>query len=928
MKMAKKLLSVFLSLVLVFIPFGSVANSSDADRVYISISEEGRFLADPEGTLMAYREVRLNDLHQIDLACYGLEDYIYDSNGDGKQEVTALHLFIYVHEQILGLDFRDVDTSNGAPASMYFTAGLFGYEDENLRYDYNGAYPADENGWGFTADRIVLKPGDYLDVAHYSDWNFFNDSAYGFHYFADSEDGIVHEFYGNTGEEISVSLVLVSGGMGIPSTTAREGNYTVFYGQKMGKTVGSVQTDSRGIAKLVFPYEGTWHLWCNGGAGKDMCPGSIVSSPASAIVHITDLGDTEHPSEMEKGQDVSAVLNATMAQLAATVTEPNFGTNAGEWTVLSLARGGYYAKEHRYFADYYDRIVEKVNATASKVNLNGALHKNKSTDNSRLIVALSAIGRDAKAVGNWDLTAPYEDFNWIKKQGINGTIWALIALDSNRYATTDPTIRQQCLDYILHAELEEGGWSLSGTNLDVDISGMTLQALYPYRGQPEVSAAAERAFARLSRAQLSNGGFRYGTAETSESASQVIVACTTWGIDPDTDPRFVKEGNSVIDNLLSYYVEDEAMFAHQGTISNNMATDQACYALVAYDRLQKGKPSLYDFSDVNFGENYESDEMTATLGLPAEVNHGNAFHAVIGINHWDNDACYKLIDFVMHIPVGICVTDVKESTRLTGGSVRWNVEAETGKLRVVYFDANENKPLMVSGDSFPAELFTVAFKVDGALPGNQFNIGLSGMSVKLDSDSMDEASMIVVNTFGAKDMVTVVEGVSFSAVCLYQGDNIDLIPADKKAVAVAVTGIAEGSQLTFRNGHTEIAFRYSKEVTQKTGVATYIALVDAAIDMEEFVDSENYSIGSVSDDSIVFGDANGDGVINAQDALAAVDAWLRKGNDPTHDQILALNVNGDSRINTFDALGIVEVFVNGSEYGIVTKAATSTTAQE
>ena len=77
--------------------------------------------------------------------------------------------------------------------------------------------------------------------------------------------------------------------------------------------------------------------------------------------------------------------------------------------------------------------------------------------------------------------------------------------------------------------------------------------------------------------------------------------------------------------------------------------------------------------------------------------------------------------------------------------------------------------------------------------------------------------------------------------------------------------------------------------------------------------------------NIMFGDTNGDGVVNAQDALNAVDAWLRKGDAPTDDQILTLNVNSDSRINTFDALGIVEKFVDGSDLGVVTKAATITT---
>ena len=144
---------------------------------------------------------------------------------------------------------------------------------------------------------------------------------------------------------------------------------------------------------------------------------------------------------------------------------------------------------------------------------------------------------------------------------------------------------------------------------------------------------------------------------------------------------------------------------------------------------------------------------------------------------------------------------------------------------------------------------------------------------------------------------------------------------------MAVTGIAKGSKLTFKDGETEIIFQYSKEVPDKTGVSTYIALVDAAIDMAKFIDAKNFTIGAVSEDAITFGDINGDGEINAQDALAAVDTWLRRGEEPTDLQILTMNVNGDSRINTFDALGIVEAFVNGTEYGVVTKAATITTKQ-
>lgn len=320
----------------------------------------------------------------------------------------------------------------------------------------------------------------------------------------------------------------------------------------------------------------------------------------------------------ESAQDVTPILQATMAQLAATVSEPSFGTLAGEWTVFCLARGGYFDKNDPYFTDYYNRIEETVNETATKVNLNGGLHKSKSTENSRLIVALSAIGKDATDVGGWDLVEAYSanGINWIRKQGMNGTIWTLIALDSGNYETSDPTIRQQCVDAILAGRHNDGGWSLVTAKAqpsNVDITCMTLTALYPYRDQEAVATACAEAIEWLSASQLSTGGFPYGNGETSESCAWAIVALTMWGIDPDTDERFIKDGISALDNLLTYYVVDEAMFEHgKGAGSNAMATDQACYALVAYDRFIKGETALYDYSDVTFGDLDVPGEETTT----------------------------------------------------------------------------------------------------------------------------------------------------------------------------------------------------------------------------------------------------------------------------------------------------------------------------
>ena len=933
MRMTKKLLSMILAVVMVLGLLPATAFATGEDVVYISVSYDDKFKDDKNGDPIAFVPVSFNELASVDLDAYGLSEYLYDEDEDGTPEITALQLIIYAHEELYGGDFSDV-TFTGSPGSSYFSGGLFG-RDENLNYYLNGQYPLARGGWGATSDQIVLEAGDFINLAGFTSWDFYQDTGYGFHFFADENGDIVHSYTGEVGTALDVKLIKGTKDYEYNSVFFDVPDYTVHYGTALYEETGTVTTDSSASASITFPSAGTWYLWADGGYGNEY-PDSIVSAPGYAKVTVTAAETSEQPRE---AQSVTTQLNATMAKLAATVTEPVFGTTAGEWTVLSLARGNYYAKDNAYFTGYYDRIVQTVNTTAASVNMSGALHKNKSTENSRLIVALSAIGKDATSVGDWNLVEAYSanGLTWIKKQGLNGTIWALIALDSNNYATSDTTIRQQCVDSILSLQHDDGGWALQANKTyasDPDVTGMALTALYPYRDQPAVAAACEEAFACLSAMQHDNGTFASGGSECAESCAWVIVATTTWGINPDTDSRFIKNGKSVVDGLLAHYLSDSATFQHAvGAGSNAMATDQSCYALVAYDRFINGKKALYDYSDVTFEEDtVVTGKPTATLGLPAQITDdvGKTFNAVITLDQWDNTAGYKLIDFILNVPEGLSVTGVTAGSRLTGGEVSYHLD-EDGKLRVVYFDANEHSDLTVisntEGNSFPAQFFTVTFQVDAANVGEKKNIAISGMSVKLTSDSSDENAMVKVDTTTAAGNVEVVKGISYSAICLYTGDDIDLIPATQMAVAVSVVGIENATKLTYNDGTNQYVFKYSEEISAKTGIATYVALVDASIAMEQFVNKLNFTFTEDAATNIKFGDTNGDGVVNAQDALNTVDAWMRKGDAPTDDQILTLNVNGDTRINTFDALGIVEKFVDGSDFGVVTKAATITTNQ-
>ena len=918
-----KIVSIMLSFIMIagILPIAVFATepSDTAEYVYISVSYDDKFKEDKNGKPMAFVPVSFEELETVDLNDYNLSEYLYDEDGDGTYEITALQLIIYAHEELYGGDFSEV-TFTGAPGSSYFEGGLFG-QDENLNYYLNGQYPLAGSGWGATSDQIVLEPGDVISLAGFTSWDFYQDSGYGFHYFADGEGNMTHKYTAEAGVACDIKLIKGSKDYEYNSVFFDVPDYTVYYGTELYSETGSVSTDSNACASITFPTAGTWYLWADGGYGVEY-PDSIVSAPGYAEVTVT-AAESETPRE---AQDVSEVLDATMAQLAATVPEPAFGTDAGEWTVLSLARGNYYAKGNKYFTDYYDRIVETVNTTAASVNMNGALHKNKSTENSRLIVALSALGKDATAVGDWNLVEAYSanGLDWIDKQGLNGTIWALIALDSNNYATSDATIRQQCVDAILAAQHNDGGWALQANKdyaSDPDVTGMALTALYPYRNQEAVASACETAFECLSEMQHENGTFASGGSECAESCAWVIVSCTAWGINPDTDSRFIKNGNSVVDALLTYYLEESSAFEHiVGAGTNAMATDQSCYALVAYDRFINNNKALFDYSDVTFETIPEYDGFSAILGLPAKVETNKKFNATVSVNKWDNEGGYKLIDLILYVPAGIAVTDLEVSSRLSGGSASYNLEESTGKLRVVYFDANGKNDLTISGSASPIELFTIGLMASDETADTSVQFAITGMSVKLSSDSADSESMIVINTENAQATTEIVEGITFSAVCLYEGDGVDLIPENKKAIAVSVTGIEDASSVTYDDGENRIYFRHSTEMSDKTGVMTYVALVDADIAMTSFIDAKNYTVEESTPISITFGDANNDGIINAQDALAAVNAWLRKTDDLEDKTILALNVNADSRINTFDALGIVEAFVNQSEFTVITKA--------
>ncbi len=295
-----------------------------------------------------------------------------------------------------------------------------------------------------------------------------------------------------------------------------------------------------------------------------------------------------------------------------------------QWTALGFARGGRQVSE-----GFYQSMVEAILAS---INDKEQLHRAKSSDNSRTILVLTSLGYDVTDVAGHDLLRGLTDLNYVKKQGVNGPIWALIAMDSHDYelpedpAAADYTTRDKIIEYLLSVQLPDGGWALSGEQSDSDMTGMCLQALAPYyHKRDDVTAAVDRALETLSAMQNADGSYSAfgsgdGLTPTSESISQVLVALTALGIDPETDERFIKDGHTVMDALCNYFIEGGGFCHLMGLPVDGMATEQAFYALTAWIRMMDGKTALYDMTDVTIRKTAAVNEAPTAAEAPQSAD--------------------------------------------------------------------------------------------------------------------------------------------------------------------------------------------------------------------------------------------------------------------------------------------------------------------
>lgn len=276
---------------------------------------------------------------------------------------------------------------------------------------------------------------------------------------------------------------------------------------------------------------------------------------------------------------VDTMKTTTAWYIHNSITDPQVGSVGGEWAVIGLKKSGIDVPQE-YYDRYYSNLVRYL------TERNGVLHERKYTEYSRVVIALNAIGKNPADVSGYNLISPLCDYLNTIKQGLNGAVWALIALDSGNYdmvvnenAEIQAT-REKYVDFILTRQLSDGGWAMAsdGECGDVDVTAMAIKALSVYIDDIKVNNAIEKGLEFLSENQSENGGFSSYGIENSDSGAQVLMAMTSVGVSVN-DSRFIKNGNTVIDFITQFYI-DSGGFKHTLDDSLNlMATEQCLYAL-------------------------------------------------------------------------------------------------------------------------------------------------------------------------------------------------------------------------------------------------------------------------------------------------------------------------------------------------------------
>lgn len=525
-------------------------------------------------------------------------------------------------------------TYSGSLDGGFYLSSIEGTDTNTV--DIDGAYPPDylltaldENGYTF--DDSYKAPNELaeFDYTWGSGWMYCVNNVFPNVGFADS--------YLSDGDVVRVQFTLAYGA-DIGGTSALGGGdyfsdyYPVANKDKLITAIAKINSSPNREALLA---DDEISLYYNTGLDDILPTLNIVQDEVNDIYNQLNpllMPPPENIVNHITTEELEGYIDGIIAWARNTQTNynngkllnPDFlemaGSTPGDWFPMSVGR---YGAEDDYDA-YLSAIENYVTEKYKKTDV--LLDRNKATEWHRISLAILALGGDPTCIGqdvdgnpiNLIADGTYNRAN-PGRQGINGWVWGLIALNALDFEIPENPIhnRDKFITEIMKLQRSDGGFSLTGLS-DPDITFMVVLALskdyndnttaYPaYDGELKtVSTVIDEAINLMGTKQNADGDFSSWGTTNVESTVWGLVALTSLGIDCEIDARFIKNGKTLIDGILKYYNPNDGGFFHSHQIdpqnpaadpamSNSMATEQTLYGLISYLKFKNGQRTFFDF---------------------------------------------------------------------------------------------------------------------------------------------------------------------------------------------------------------------------------------------------------------------------------------------------------------------------------------------
>ncbi|MCT4621789.1 MAG: S-layer homology domain-containing protein [Marinisporobacter sp.] len=399
-------------------------------------------------------------------------------------------------------------------------------------------------------------------------------------------------------------------------------NKTIYTGESFQLSLTAVDDKGKNIAD----YQPAWGT-SNPGVAM-VSPEGILQARTSGKVTITaSVKEKEGIStsidvEIKKGNEYGEKIKAAIDGAAKVALDSQYSM---DWVALGLARAG---KSQMIPKDYFENTIKELKAKEVEEDDKIAAP----TEYERRVLGVLAAGGNPRNIAGYDLVEKTYSGD-LEGQGINSVIFGLIALDAGEFDV--PKDARWTREKLIHNLLDNectytkdekeliGGWALKtdanpNPPSDPDITGMAMTALAPYNNDehPKVKEAIGRAVEYLSATQQDSGGYFSWNTANSESCAQAIMGLCTNGINPLSE-KFTKNGNNLLDALLSFELPNHGGFAHMIVNDelklNGMSNEQALYALDQYMYYLEGKGSIYHWGKDNIAPTIKVEN------LPEEI---------------------------------------------------------------------------------------------------------------------------------------------------------------------------------------------------------------------------------------------------------------------------------------------------------------------